>query len=105
MRFGICLALWTKQEWEDLGGTPSSVTTTRVTTPKPAPEPTDADAPLTQEQIEAFNGACGKAELSPIGIYKKANVKFGSAKQSDLAALRTAFKEATTKPAPAETEE
>jgi hypothetical protein len=105
MRFGICLALWTKQEWEDLGGTPSSVTTTRVTTPKPAPEPTDADAPLTQEQIEAFNAACGKAELSPIGIYKTAKVKFGSAKQSDLAALRTAFKEATAKPAPAETEE
>jgi hypothetical protein len=105
MRFGICLALWTKQEWEDLGGTPSSVTTTRVTTPKPAPEPTDADAPLTQEQIEAFNAACGKAELSPIGIYKTAKVKFGSAKQSDLAALRTAFKEATAKPAPTETEE
>ena len=105
MRFGICLALWTKQEWEDLGGTPSSVTTTRVTTPKPTAEPVDADAPLTQEQIEAFNAACGKAELSPIGIYKTAKVKFGSAKQSDLAALRTAFKEATAKPAPAETEE
>jgi hypothetical protein len=104
MRFGICLALWTKQEWEDLGGTPSSVTPARTTAPKPT-EPTDADAPLTQEQIESFNAACGKAELSPIGIYKKANVKFGSAKQSDLAALRIAFKEATSKPAPTETEE
>jgi hypothetical protein len=119
MRFGICLSLWTKQEWEDLGGKPSSVTTTRATgqaqqrnisnniSSKPAEpaEPVDTDAPLTQEQIEAFNAACGKAELSPIGIYKKANVKFGSAKQSDLAALRKAFKEATAKPAPAETEE
>ncbi|NCX05432.1 MAG: hypothetical protein EBW68_06590 [Actinobacteria bacterium] len=112
MRFGICLSLWTKQEWEDLGGKPSSVTTTRATgqaqqrniSSQPA-EPVDADAPLSQEQIEAFNAACGKAELSPIGIYKKANVKFGSAKQSDLAALRTAFKEATAKPAPTETEE
>ena len=109
MRFGICLSLWTKQEWEDLGGKPSSVTPARNTgqravTSAPA-EPVDTDAPLTQEQIEAFNGACSKAELSPVGVYKKANVKFGSAKQSDLAALRKAFKEATAKPAPAETEE
>ena len=112
MRFGICLSLWTKQEWEDLGGKPSSVTTTRATgqaqqrniTSQPA-EPVDTDAPLTQEQIEAFNAACGKAELSPIGVYKTAKVKFGSAKQSDLAALRIAFKDATSKPAPTETEE
>ena len=109
MRFGICLSLWTKQEWEDLGGKPSSVTPARNTgqravSSQPA-EPVDTDAPLTQEQIEAFNGACSKAELSPVGVYKKANVKFGSAKQSDLAALRKAFKEATAKPAPAETEE
>ena len=105
MRFGICLSLWTKQEWEDLGGKPSSVTPARSAAPKPSAEPVDTDAPLTQEQIEAFNAACGKAELSPIGIYKKANVKFGSAKQSDLAELRKAFKEATAKPAPTETEE
>jgi hypothetical protein len=115
MRFGICLSLWTKQEWEDLGGKPSSVVTTRATgqaqqrniSSKPAEpaEPVDTDAPLTQEQIESFNAACGKAELSPIGIYKKANVKFGAGKQSDLAALRKAFKEATAKPAPTETEE
>ena len=112
MRFGFCLSLWTKQEWEDLGGKPSSVTTTRATgqaqqrniTSQPV-EPVDTDAPLTQEQIEAFNAACGKAELSPIGIYKTAKVKFGSAKQSDLAELRKAFKEATAKPAPTETEE
>ena len=109
MRFGICLSLWTKQEWEDLGGKPSSVaparnTGQRAVTSQPA-EPVDADAPLTQEQIEAFNAACGKAELSPIGIYKTAKVKFGSAKQSDLAELRKAFKEATAKPAPVETEE
>ena len=109
MRFGICLSLWTKQEWEDLGGKPAPAkgrfTTPVTATPAPTAEPVDADAPLTQEQIEAFNAACGKAELSPIGIYKTAKVKFGSAKQSDLAELRKAFKEATAKPAPAETEE
>ena len=106
MRFGICLSLWTKQEWEDLDHNPAPARSTgqRAVTSQPA-EPVDADAPLTQEQIEAFNAACGKAELSPIGIYKTAKVKFGSAKQSDLAELRKAFKEATAKPAPAETEE
>jgi len=113
MRFGICLSLWTKQEWEDLGGKPSSVVTTRATgqaqnrniSSAPLPEPADTDPPLTHEQIGAFNAACGKAGLSPIGIYKSAKVKFGAGKQSDLAALRKAFKEATAKPAPAETEE
>jgi len=113
MRFGICLSLWTKQEWEDLGGKPSSVTTTRATgqaqqrtiSSQPPAEPVDTDAPLTQEQIESFNAACSKAELSPVGVYKAAKVKFGAGKQSDLAALRKAFKEATAKPAPAETEE
>ena len=115
MRFGISLNLWSKsQGWEDINHnpTPSSVVTTRATgqaqqrniSSQPA-EPVDNDAPLTQEQIEAFNAACGKAELSPIGIYKAAKVKFGSAKQSDLGELRKAFKEATTKPAPTETEE
>lgn len=116
MRLGISLSLWTKSEWEDLGGKPSSVTTTRATGQAQqrnvidtggivAKEPAHINPPLTQEQIGAFNAACGKAELSPIGIYRKANVKFGSAKQSDLAELRKAFKEATAKPAPVETEE
>jgi hypothetical protein len=107
MRFGISLNLWTKQEWEDLDHNPAPTRNTgqRATPSQPAAEPVGADAPLTQEQIEAFNAACGKAELSPIGIYKTAKVKFGSAKQSDLAELRKAFKEATAKPAPAETEE
>jgi hypothetical protein len=109
MRLGISLSLWTKSEWEDLGGKPSSVTPVRNTGQRAVSsqpvEPVDTDAPLTQEQIEAFNAACGKAELSPIGVYKTAKVKFGSAKQSDLAALRIAFKDATSKPAPTETEE
>ena len=107
MRFGISLNLWTKNEWEDLDHNPAPTRNTgqRAAPSQPAAEPVDTDAPLTQEQIEAFNAACGKAELSPVGIYKAAKVKFGSAKQSDLAELRKAFKEATAKPAPAETEE
>lgn len=48
MRFGICLSLWTKQEWDDVAHTPSAPITRPVQS-KPAPSyeevppPTDAD--------------------------------------------------------------
>ena len=48
MRFGICLSLWTKQEWDDVAHTPSTPVARPVQT-KPAPSydevppPTDAD--------------------------------------------------------------
>jgi hypothetical protein len=48
MRFGICLSLWTKQEWDDVAHTPSTSVARPVQT-KPAPSyeevppPTDAD--------------------------------------------------------------
>jgi hypothetical protein len=101
MRFGICLALWTKQEWEDLNTHPAPAPAPRQTgqSAKPAPKaeasaPVDLDTPLTEDQISAFNKACVAAEVSPITVYKQAKVKFGFAKQSDLSALRLAFKEA-----------
>jgi hypothetical protein len=65
--------------------------------PAPKAEPTeedDADGPLTADQVEAFNKACNKEGISPVTVYKVAKVKFGFGKQSDLAALRVAFKEA-----------
>lgn len=87
MRFGIALNLWTKNQWADLdNGKPAS---------KPAPKvEAQADAPLTDEQIEAFNKACSSADLNPMTIYKEAKVRFGFAKQSDLSALRKAFNDA-----------
>ena len=101
MRFGICLALWTKQEWEDLNTHPAPAPAPRQAgqsaKPAPTPEasaPVDLDTPLTEDQISAFNKACVAAEVSPITVYKQAKVKFGFAKQSDLSALRLAFKEA-----------
>lgn len=103
MRFGICLALWTKQEWEDLNTHPTPAPAPRQTgqASKPAPKeepapsaPVDLDTPLTEDQISAFNKACVAADVSPITVYKQAKVKFGFAKQSDLSALRLAFKEA-----------
>jgi hypothetical protein len=112
MRYGISLSLWTKQEWEDLNTHPASAPAPRQTgqSAKPAPKaeasaPVDLDTPLTEDQISAFNKACVAAEVSPITVYKQAKVKFGFAKQSDLSALRLAFKEAqANKPAASEGE-
>ena len=94
MRFGISLNLWTKSEWQDLGG---ASTPQRQAPVKAQAKPAGSgDEPLTQEQIEAFNAACTKADVNPMTIYKNAGVKFGFGKQKDLAALRTAFNDATT---------
>lgn len=96
MRFGICLSLWTKQEWEDVDHAPSSKpapvrTTGSIAKPETQATPDDENSPLTEDQIAAFNTACMNADLNPMGIYKAASVKFGFAKQKDLGALRKAF--------------
>lgn len=53
----------------------------------------DPSVPLTEEQLNQFNGACTKADVSPITVYKKAGVQFGSATRGDLPKLREAFKQ------------
>lgn len=96
MRFGISLNLWTKNQWADLDGdkpAPAKVGSAAAQ-PKPKPTVEDPDAPLTEQQIEAFNKACTQSNLNPMTIYRNANVKFGSATQKDLNALRKAFQEA-----------
>jgi hypothetical protein len=85
MRFGISLNLWTKNQWADLDGDKPQST-------KPAPKQAlPDDAPLSEDQINAFNKACVDNDLNPMPIYKDANVRFGFATQKDLAALRKAF--------------
>lgn len=93
MRFGVSLSLWTKSEWEDLGGAPvpKKVLPARPQAPKQEQNVSSQDNPLTEEQIAGFTQACTKEGLNPMGVYRKAEVKFGFAKQSDLAALRKAF--------------
>jgi hypothetical protein len=100
MRFGICLSLWTKQEWDDVDrpvSAPAQPAKKSTGPPKKAVEPgmNDDDA-LTEEQIAAFNKACVDADLNPMSIYKLADVRFGFGKQKDLGALREAFKKAKT---------
>jgi hypothetical protein len=47
MRFGICLSLWTKQEWDDVAHTPSAPAPSR---PKPQPvHHDDGPPPLTDD--------------------------------------------------------
>lgn len=84
MRFGISLNLWTKNQWADLDGDKPQA--------KPATQQAiNPDAPLTEQQIEAFNKACTDANISPVSVYRDASVKFGYATQKDLIALRKAF--------------
>ena len=88
MRFGICLSLWTKQEWDDHA--PTVVT--------PAPKAVKAepvgDAPLSQEQIEQFIAACDKAGFTPEAVADNAKVNWGKGAivlSSHLPLLRSAF--------------
>jgi hypothetical protein len=46
MRYGICLSLWTKQEWDDVSHTPSTPVARPVQT-KPAPSHEEEVPPLT----------------------------------------------------------
>ena len=100
MRYGICLALWTKQEWDDLN--PDA--------PRPAPKPTkaaetiervakkaaakDGASPLSPDQIAQFRSACDKKGLDPDTVAANAGLKDGEPwLESHLPALRAAFKE------------
>lgn len=87
MRFGVCLSLWTKQEWHDLGD-------------KPAPAPAKADKvkpagkkPLSEEQIDQFNKACEAKGIDPSVVAQNAGVIGRIWLETDLPALRESFKE------------
>jgi hypothetical protein len=97
MRFGISLALWTKQEWEDLNHNPA---------PKPAARPAPAQAvaggkakpktltPLSADQITQFEQACTAKGIDPKAVAANAGIPEGTPwMESHLPALRSAFKE------------
>lgn len=108
MRFGIALSLWSKQEWEDLGGKPApqkqvaqpaqkpaKAVSKPAGEPKPAPTQSDsqADEKLPEEQMEKFATACVQAGLTPFEVFKHAGIDARNVKQSDLPALRASFTE------------
>jgi hypothetical protein len=93
MRFGVCLALWTKQEWEDVSHTPSAPVA------KPAPvakvEPAKPSDPLvSMDNIKRFVDACKGAGLDHEQIAKSAKIDLADLKESQMPALREAFAKA-----------
>ena len=94
MRFGICLSLWTKQEWDDLGDTPKKPAKPVGSAAKPFPAvqvPSDGNF-LSQKQREDFEKACKEKGFSTIMVAQRAGLKWdNSVKVSDLPALRAAW--------------
>lgn len=80
MRFGICLSLWSKSEWEET----------------PAPKPAGV---VSQENIERFKTACKEAGLDPNKVAQEAGVLLVGLKDSDMGKLRDAFKKLKEQPA------
>jgi len=96
MRFGICLSLWTKQEWDDLGDTPKKPVPTNKPTAKPAPAvapaPVASESVLSPKQREDFEKACKDGGFSTIMVSQRGGLKWdNSVKVSDLPALRAAW--------------
>ena len=83
MRFGICLSLWSKSEWEEPA----------------APAPKSAGV-VSQENIERFKAACKEANLDPNEVAKQAGVLLIGLKDTDMAKLRDTFKSMKEQPKP-----
>jgi len=97
MRFGICLSLWTKQEWDDVSHT-TSKPMPKAATPAPQAQPKTADAnPLvSSDNIERFKGACAEVALDWREVANSAGVNLDNLHESDMTALRAAFATAKT---------
>lgn len=89
MRFGVCLALWTKQEWEDIpskGSAPAPRTPSKATQ-KPS------DEPLTPTQVNQFTSACEARGINPDEVAAVAGLGDSSTwTEGDLVKLRAAYK-------------
>lgn len=98
MRFGICLALWTKQEWDDLGDKPAPAAP--VAAPKPAAKKVIVSSTpageITEEQRRQFIAACNKAGIDPAVVAENAKLEWGPDSviyEADLPILRESFRE------------
>lgn len=93
MRFGISLALWTKQEWEDLGHT-KPAPPAKKTKAKPVAEIVDDRTAVEPEVLGRFARACADANLDHDQVADRAGVNLGgTVTVSDMTKLRVAFKE------------
>jgi hypothetical protein len=100
MRFGFCLSLWTKQEWDDVSYTSSTPVA------KPAiplkdmsisiskASATHKDPLVSMDNIKRFVDACKTAGLNHEQIAKSAKLDLADLKESQMPALREAFAKA-----------
>ena len=98
MRFGICLSLWTKQEWDDVDNhapAPRVAGSRAATRPAPKPEvPVQEDGKLSEDQVSQFFIACATKKVDPKAVAERAgNIDLDNITVADLARLRVAFKE------------
>ena len=97
MRFGISLALWTKNEWEDLGGhapAPQKSTPARKPAPKPVADiAVTSTIPVDPEIVGKFIKACAGANLDHDKVADAAGVDLSNVTNDDMTKLRVAFKE------------
>lgn len=96
MRFGVCLSLWTKQEWEDVAHP----------APVPSPKPV-ANGLVSADNIARFKKACVDAGLDPQEVADNAGVSLNGLKDSDMVALRASFNDLKSfaKPVPVQSVE
>ena len=93
MRFGVCLSLWTKQEWDDVSYTSSTPAPKPAPVPKVEP-PKPADPLVSMDNIKRFVDACKTAGLNHEHIAKSAKIDLADLKESQMPALREAFAKA-----------
>jgi hypothetical protein len=108
MRFGICLSLWTKQEWDDIPTPALQAKIAASTKPQPypqqKPQPKDHQleqpkkprtmTPLSPEQVKQFTKACMDKGIDPKVVAANAQIPEGQQwMESHLPSLRKAFKE------------
>jgi len=81
MRFGICLSLWTKQEWEDL---------------------TKPEAPkfVAKSDYDKFVKACQDKNIDPNSLLAQVGKQANELTEQDFNNLRTLFKNAVAQPTP-----
>lgn len=100
MRYGICLSLWTKQEWDDVDQpavskpAPKGMSKAVETAERMAAKAAATPAQITDEQRNQFVLACEKANLDPATVARNAAIDWEKPiMESDLPALREAFRE------------
>jgi hypothetical protein len=88
MRFGICLSLWSKSEWDE----------------RPQAHAHTVDHKVSDENVERFKTACKDANLDPNLVAQKAGLILVKLKASEMPLLRDTFKKMKDAPAPKPTD-